>query len=301
MSHSLAASSTDGVARTALITGASGGIGLQLAHLCAQNGNDLFLVARNRQRLAQVCADLRQHFGVNADFLALDLAEPDSPRDLFAETRDRGIRVDMLINNAGFATRGEFAHADERATLEMLQLNIVSLTHLTRLVLPGMLQRGWGRIMNVASIAAYMPGPLMAAYFASKAYVLSFTEALAQEISGTGVAATALCPGPTDTEFPRRAGLLGTKAFKRGAMDAGVVARAGYDAMMRGKAVEIPGVKNKLQLFPTPLVPRSVLAFFAKQYNANGEDKCEKKRDYSASGSAGQPQAKPSVPVHSGS
>jgi len=282
--------------RTALITGASGGIGLHLAHICAQHGHNVFLVARNRQRLGQVCGDIRSHFGVEADYLAVDLSAFGSATAVESALEERSITIDILVNNAGFATRGPFARTEESATMGMLQLNIMTLTQMTRLILPGMVERGYGRIMNVASIGAYMPGPLMAAYYASKAYVLSFSEAMNNELSGTGVMVTALCPGPTDTEFPRRAGLLNTKAFRRGTMDAASVARSGYTAMMKGKRVVIPGIKNKLQMFPTPLVPRRVLAFFARQYNEIGEEQTAPKSARQAA-----EQAEPSVPAHSGS
>ena len=234
---------------------------------------------------------------VKADYLAVDLSAARGADDVISVLDERSIAIDVLINNAGFATRGALARTDENTTLEMLQLNIVSLTQLTRLLLPGMLERGYGRIMNVASIGAYMPGPLMAAYYASKAYVLSFSEALSNELAGTGVTVTALCPGPTNTEFPRRAGLLNTKAFKRGPMEAAAVARAGYNAMMKGKTVVIPGVKNKLQMFPTPLVPRAVLAFFARQYNEDGDEQVAKKNPARHRAE----EAKPPVAVHSGS
>jgi short-subunit dehydrogenase len=280
--------------QTALITGASSGIGFQLAHVFAQHGHNLFLVARSEARLAQLCAELKTHFGVEADFLAIDLSVPDSPDEVFAELKRRGIEIDILVNNAGFAARGEFARSDTDNTLGLLHLNIMSLTHLTRLLLPHMVDQHFGRILNVASIAAYMPGPLMAAYFASKAYVLSFSQALSNELAGAGVTVTAMCPGPTRTQFAARAGLCNTKAFKRKTMEAADVAIAGYNALMKGKSVVIPGWLNKLQLFPTPLVPRAVLAFFARQYN---EDLSARAGEHTSE----VPPAKPRLGVHSGS
>jgi hypothetical protein len=254
-------------AGTALITGASSGIGYEFARLLARQGYDVVLVARNRDALNSVAAKIREDFAVRADIFAKDLSAPTACDELFAEMRIQNIVVDILINDAGFAMQGPFTENDTATLLDMLQVNIVALTQLTRLFLPGMIQRGRGKILNMASIGSFMPGPLMAAYFASKAYVLSLSEALANELQGTGVTVTALCPGPTRTKFAHRARLIGCRAFRGKLMEAVDVAQEGMDAMRKGKTVLITGFKMRLQMLPTPLVPRRWLAFFARQYH----------------------------------
>ncbi len=177
--------------------------------------------------------------------------------------------IDYLVNNAGFGTHGPFAESDLQSQLAMLQVNVVALTHLTRLVLPGMLARGSGRILNVASTAAFLPGPYMAVYYASKAYVLWFSEALASETAGSGVTVTALCPGPTRTEFQKRAGIGEAPLFKGNLTSSVEVARIGYDAMMRGRSSVVAGLANKLSAFAIRFMPRSTLAAIAKGRNKN--------------------------------
>lgn len=215
---------------------------------------------------------MRDEFGVRAVVCPHDLSDPAAPKELFDHLQQQGIAVDVLINDAGFAMQGPFAENDSVTMLNMLQVNIVALTHLTRLFLPPMIDRGRGKILNMASIGSFMPGPLMAAYFASKAYVLSFSEALSNEVQGTGVTITALCPGPTRSRFAARAKLTDTRAFQGALMAAADVAREGFDALMKGKSVVITGFKYKLQLLPTPLVPRRLLAFFARQYHETPYD-----------------------------
>jgi short-subunit dehydrogenase len=254
-------------AQTALITGASCGIGREIAELFARDGAGVALVARRRDELERIADGLKSRYGVSATAIPLDLSRPGSADQLFARIQESSIKVDFLANSAGFGIQGPFAHADPAATLDLLHLNIVSLTQLTRLCLPQMLERGQGRILNIASIAAFMPGPLMATYYASKAYVLSFSAALAHELRGTGVSVTTLCPGPTRTNFHVRAGLSATRAFRGKVMEPAAVARCGYDAMIKGRNVVIAGLKNRLQLLPTPLLPRAMLAHFACKYN----------------------------------
>ena len=248
---------------TALVTGASGGIGEELARLFAADGHGLVLVARRRDRLERLAAELREGHGVEARVLAADLARPDAPRELFEELEGAGVAVDALVNNAGFGSYGLFAGTDLRSELGLLQVNVVALTHLTKLFLPGMLARRRGYVMNVASTAAFQPGPLMAVYYASKAYVLSFSEALANECAGTGVVVSALCPGPTETGFVAAAGMGDSRLFDRAVMDARTVAAEGYRGLLAGKAVVIPGLRNNLLarsigLFPRGLVTRVV-------------------------------------------
>lgn len=254
-------------AETALITGASSGIGYEFALLFARQGYNLVLVARNRSALETLAQQCREEHGVRVETCAKDLSLRASAADLFAELEARDVEVDVLVNDAGFAMQGPFAENETASLLDMLQVNIVALTHLTRLFLPGMIQRGRGKILNMSSIGAFMPGPLMGAYFASKAYVLSLSEALANELHGTGVTVTAVCAGPTRTRFAHRARLLGTKAFSGRLMEAADLARESFDAMIKGKQVLIAPLKYRLQMIPTPLMPRRLLAFFARQYH----------------------------------
>ena len=250
----------------ALITGASVGIGYELAKVFARNGYDLVLLARNREQLQKVAAEC-QSLGAAARVLMKDLAIPAAPQDIFDELTRDGVQIDVLVNNAGFGTHGPFAEIDTDADLRLLQVNIVALTHLTKLFLRPMLARGDGKILNVASTAALQPGPLMATYYASKAYVLSFSEAVAAEVSGRGVTVTALCPGPVQTEFQKRAGIETARLFSGYVMDAATVARAGFDALMRGKRVAIPGVSNKLLAFASRLGPRRLATWVTGKLN----------------------------------
>jgi len=242
--------------QTVLITGASSGIGLDLAHLFAADGHDVVLVARSEDKLRELAKELETKHGIQAHVIAADLAKPDAPRQIF----ERAPAVDVLVNNAGFGVSGALAETDLRAELDMIQVNIAALTHLTKLFLGPMLQRGLGRILNVASTAAFQPGPFMAVYYASKAYVLSFSEAIAEELRGSGVSVTVLCPGPTATGFQKAAN-MSTEALLRvmrpvSSMD---VARAGYRALMRGRRVVIPGVKNKIGVQSLRVSPRAVV------------------------------------------
>ncbi len=243
--------------QTALVTGASGGIGLELARLFAAGGYDLVLVARSAGRLEELAAELRQQ-GVAVRVLAKDLADPKSPEEVFRELEAAGAEVDVLVNNAGFATFGRFSEIDLGRELEELQLNVVTLTHLTKKFLPGMLARRRGGVLNVASTAGFQPGPLMAVYYATKAYVLSFSEALAEEVAGAGLTVSALCPGPTQTGFQSRAGLEDSKLFSGllQVADAAAVARAGYEGFRAGKRVVIPGLINKIGVQSIRLTPR---------------------------------------------
>ena len=249
--------------RTALVTGASSGIGYELSKLFARDGYALVLVARGQDRLEAVAAELRQSYGATVTALVSDLSQPAAPGELLAQIQDRSIAVDVLVNNAGFATYGPFVETDAQEELDLLQTNMVALTHLTRLFLPAMLSRRRGRVLNVASTAAFMPGPLMAIYYASKAYVLSFSEALADEVRGSGVTVTVLCPGATDTGFQKRANLEQSRLFSRPStvMDAATVAQIGYQGMLRGKPLVVPGLSNSalpviMRLVPRALAPR---------------------------------------------
>ncbi len=249
--------------KKALVTGASGGIGLELAKLLAARDHDLVLVARSASTLERVARELRSRHGVAVQPLARDLSLPDAPAQVFDEVGD----VDVLINNAGFATYGKFLQNDIHAELEQLRLNIVTLTHLTHLFTSGMARRRSGCVLNVASTAAFAPGPLMAVYYASKAYVLSFSAAVAEEIVRCGVTVTCLCPGPTVTGFQQRANMENARSFRAGAADAASVARAGYDGMMRGQRIVIPGTRNRALAMAARITPLWLLTKVAKQMN----------------------------------
>lgn len=253
---------------TALITGASSGIGYELAKIFAENGYDLVLTARSQPQLEKLATEIQSTQKVKVRVLVKDLAIASSPREIFDELMRDGTQIEVLVNNAGFGNHGEFANIELDADLRLLQVNVVALTALTKLFLREMLARGRGRVMNIASTAGFVPGPLMATYFASKAYVLHFSEAVAQEVSGRGVSVTALCPGPVDTEFQKRAGIQGSRLFKDGAaMDARTVAVAGYRGMMHGKRIVIPGVSNKLLTSSVRFAPRRLVAFIAGKFN----------------------------------
>ena len=243
-------------AKTVLITGGSTGIGYELAHIFAGDGYRVVLIARHAQKLAEVAKELEQRHQASVAVMAKDLALASSPDEIFAELQRQGMAVDVLVNNAGFGTHGEFAQVDLTSQLEMIQVNVTALTHLTRLFLPGMVARRDGRILNVASTAAFQPGPLMAVYYASKAFVLSFSEALANELDASGVRVTALCPGPTKTEFQTRAGVTETRLMGGHSMDAKTVALAGYRGMVVGAPVVIPGARNRLLALVVKFLPR---------------------------------------------
>jgi short-subunit dehydrogenase len=245
-------------ASTVLITGASGGIGYELAKLFARDHHNLVLVARSADKLAQVATELQAH-GVTVRTVALDLAAPPAPKFLFDQLQREGITIEILINNAGFGAYGEFAQIPEAEILGQIDLNITALTALTRMFLPAMIARRSGRIMNVASTAAFQPGPLLAAYYATKAYVLSFSEAIANEVRHAGVTVTCFCPGATFTGFAQRAGMETSRLFKVSAMSADKVALDGYRAVMEGRTLAISGAHNWLVAQSTRFAPRRMV------------------------------------------
>ena len=250
---------------TALVTGASGGIGRELARILAREGFAVVLVARSADKLADLARELRERHGTRIDVIQADLAEPDGPAALAARVRSEQLTIDVLVNNAGVGLNGRFAETDMARELAMIQLNVTSLTELTKRFLPGMLERRRGRILNVASTAAFQAGPMMAVYYATKAYVLSFSEAIANELSGSGVTVTALCPGPTQSGFQNTAGMGEANLFKGPTVaDSVSVAEAGYRAMMKGERVHIAGLINRIGAFGTRLVPRGVAASIAR-------------------------------------
>jgi short-subunit dehydrogenase len=253
--------------KTALVTGASAGLGAEFARLFAADGHDVVLVARRRENLDALARDLETKHGVRSTVIAADLTRPEAPEAIMKELGARDIAIEFLVNNAGFAMTGAFAEADRVRELGMLALNVTSVVHLTRLLLPAMVERRSGRILNVGSTAGFMPGPFMAAYYASKAFVNSFTQALAFELRGTGVTATVICPGPTATEFASVAGVEKSRLFEAGTMRAGEVAALAYRAMMQGRSVAIPGVRNKLTILSLRFSPRAMAVSIAASLN----------------------------------
>jgi short-subunit dehydrogenase len=252
--------------QTALITGASSGIGLELARLFAADGWDVVLVARSEAKLRELADSLSRDRGISAGVIVADLAKPDAAADIVKTLTGRGQTIDALVNNAGLGVAGAFVATDGRAELEMIQVNCVALTQLTKLLLPGMVARKRGRILNVASTAAFQPGPLMAVYYATKAYVLSFSEAIADELRDTGVTVTALCPGPTETGFAAAAGVGTTRLFNlTSPASSASVARIGYRAMLRGRRVVVAGLKNKLLAQSVRISPRRVVTFIVRK------------------------------------
>lgn len=254
--------------KTALITGASGGFGLDFAHRFARDGHNVIIVARSKDKLESIAAELSAEYGIIATPLVYDLTDPTSPQKLYDDVTARDIQVDFLVNNAGFAAYGEFYELDLERQTNMIQINITTLTHLTRLFLPQMIERQSGKVLNVASTAAFMPGPLMAVYYASKSYVLSFTEALAKELENTGVTATVLCPGPTATGFQSRADMENSKLVQGNLMRSEDVVNQGYEAMMNARAVYIPGWMNRIQAMLPRFLPRGAVRQLV--YSAQG-------------------------------
>ncbi|MBN1427268.1 MAG: SDR family oxidoreductase [Anaerolineae bacterium] len=251
--------------QTALITGASGGIGYELSKLFAADGYNLILVARSTDKLDKLAAELTQAHGINVVVLSKDLSDPKAPTDIFEAVEARKLQVDVLVNNAGFGIQKPFAGADMVETLQMIQLNVITLTMLTRLFLPGMLARKSGRILNIGSTGSFAPVPSMAAYGATKAYVLSFSEALAEELRGSGVTVTALCPGVTYTGFQERSGMFKVGLLRLGGMSAVDVARIGHQAVKRGRVVAVTGLFNQLMTFSMRFAPRPLVRRLSRQ------------------------------------
>jgi short-subunit dehydrogenase len=251
---------------TALITGASSGIGAELARLHAAKGGDLVLVARRKEALDALKKELEGAHGITATVIAADLAEPNAAESVFAATEEAGLEIDILVNNAGFGGHGKFHERDLTSDRAMMQVNMVALVDLTHLYLQGMVRRNKGKILHVASTAGFMPGPLQAVYYATKAFVVSFSQAIAEELSGTGVTSTALCPGAVDTGFVAASDLEGAALFQKPGASPESVATCAYEAMSRGDLVKINEPSLNFMLgWVVPLLPRkSVLKLSRK-------------------------------------
>ncbi len=261
----------DSIKNRALITGASGGIGLELAKIHAAGGGDLVLVARRLDVLEGIKNDLEKQYGIQVIVLAKDLTQDAAPQEIYDELNAKGIKIDYLINNAGFGDQGLFYQQDVRKNEDMIAVNVRALMVLTRLFLPECVARGSGRILNVASTAGFLPGPLSSVYYATKAFVVSFTEALSNEFAGTGVTITALCPGPVATGFAATANFDGSKLFATGVASAYTVALCGYRGMMKGKTLVFNDWKLKFLLkWIVPFLPRKLVLKISRSLTEKG-------------------------------
>jgi uncharacterized protein len=252
---------------TVLITGASSGIGCALARCFAADGSKLILVARRRQPMEQLAGQLHSTYRTQSEVFPLDLSQPQAASRIFRHLETNGTRVDVLVNNAGIGGNGAFVKLPLDWQSGMVQVNVAALVELTRLLLPRMLEKRQGGILNVASTAAFQPGPGMAVYYATKAFVLSFSEALAEELSGTGVSITALCPGPTETNFAEASNARHAPIFNRLAMSADAVARIGHSAFRAGRVVAVAGARNRFLAFSVRFAPRVLARKVAGRLN----------------------------------
>ena len=252
---------------TVLVTGASSGIGLELARCFAADGSRLVLLARNTPALEKLAGELRRDYKVEATVLTADLSQSETAKKIFSELKGRGIVVDILVNNAGFGAHGLFSELPLQRQLDMIQVNVNALTELTGLFLTGMLERRHGGVLNVASVAGFVPGPGMAVYYATKAFVLSFTEALAGELAGTGIKVMALCPGPTATNFETVAHAKDARLVRVARMSSKKVALQGHRTFRGGRVVAISGWRNRLLVFLIRLTPRLRVRGIVKKFN----------------------------------
>ena len=252
---------------TALITGSSSGIGLEFAKLFAADGSDLVLVARREERLNEIADELSSEHGVKVHVLAKDLSKPKAPEEIFSHLKKEKIQIDVLVNNAGFGKKEHFSETDKEMHLDMVQVNVMALTHLSKLFLTGMIERGHGGILNVGSLAGFQPGPNLAVYFATKAYVLSFTEALAEEIDNPDIKISCFAPGPVRTEFGEKSELADSLLFKISLMDAAPAVKAGYEGFRKGQILVIPGLKQQIVPLLNRFTPRFMIRKIAKRLN----------------------------------
>ncbi len=244
--------------KTVLITGTTSGIGYELSKLFAKNGDRLIMVSRNAEKLQKQQAELLNNYDTLIHTIAKDLSQPNAVMEVFDELQKRGLQVDILVNNSGFGIRGRFSDTDLEQELQILQVNIIALTQLTKLIIPGMIEKGFGKILNLGSICSFTPCPLQAVYCASKAYVLNFSNAIRFELAGTGVTVTTLCPGATKTEFPKKTNMEETILFKKMVMEAKTVAKIAYRGLSKNKKTIVPGIINKLLVHLIPFTPARI-------------------------------------------
>ena len=258
---------------TVLITGATNGIGLELAKIFAKKKYNLVLVARNEKRLLKMKQSFEKKYNIEVMVLSKDLTKEKAVEEIYDAVINKQKHIDILINNAGFGDFGLFHEADWEKLNHMITLNVTALMHMTKLFIDGMIEKGHGKILNVASTAAFQPGPFMAVYFATKACVLSFSEAIAKELEGTGVTVTALCPGPTSTGFEKAAACEKSKIFHfQPPADADKVARYAYRSLMKGKVIAVHGLRNLAVIEAIRVAPRSVVRKMAGYMVGERED-----------------------------
>jgi short-subunit dehydrogenase len=256
---------------TVLITGASSGIGRALARLFARDGYALVLVARRGSVLEELATELSRDHGVAVRVMPIDLAMPEATTKLVKSLQAAGVNVDVLVNNAGFGMQGAFAALPLERQLQMIHLNVTALTALTRLLVPSMLERAGGGVLNVGSTAGFQPGPFMAVYYATKAYVVSFSEALSDELSGSGLRISCLAPGPTATAFAAEAGATESRLFRGDTMSVEEVARIGYEGWQQGKPLVIAGARNRLSALAVRMLPRAYVRRLVRELNTQGD------------------------------
>lgn len=260
---------SEAVYKNVLLTGASTGIGYELAYVFAKKGHNLIVTARSQSKLEEMANDLQLKYGITVTIIVKDLSKPNAAQEVFDEVKDKGIEIDILVNNAGIGNCGLFHHTDISKDLEMIQLNITALTLLTKLFTKQMVQRRQGKILNVASTGSYQPGPLIAVYYATKAYVLSFSQGIANELKPYNVSVTVLCPGATKTEFSKNAG----KGHIKGAAEARSVAEAAYKGLMKNQLLIIPGIMNTLMVIGSKLLPGKISAYLVRKVQQSAIDK----------------------------
>ncbi len=252
---------------TALITGASSGIGKALAHTFAEHNYNLVLVAEMATELSRAAQELRERYPVEIIEMPKNLTDEQAPREIYDNLIRRNIRVDVLVNDAGVGHREKFHESDIEHDIYIIRLNIEALVRMTKLFVRDMVSRGSGKILNLGSVGGFQPGPLLAVYHASKAFVISFSEALAEEVKDTGVTVTTLCPGPTDTDFFKRADMENARILQDGVvMEPEKVAEIGYKALINGERIVIPGMSNKMLTFARRLMPKSAQAALNRKF-----------------------------------